>query len=344
MVSEFEIIVLACAYRISGKAFGSRENTSEMDSCGQRLFDDFIETRPGAAEELRVALDTFDRQRPTSHYPAYPAASYQSYSGSTNMSGNPTRDSATSPAGAVNPNFTPPRSIYDPPPPPPSGGLFSTNLRRDEPPESKWLLICAQAWRQPTSLLQLDVCSTTSDKQLFRDLRQSYLELKRAWWHRLSLKVVQSIRFVQFELHPSDLVDVRKVPDMPPAERHDEYLYQRVELIPPIGENMMTHWFHQPHKANDQATTFMRSPKKRKLRLAICPKMGTNIGWGIQLVEGWAMFKLWLLALVISFLGGMVFAVTWAVMKHDIQGAVAVAAYFVALAGLVVGTVQAYLH
>ena len=166
-----------------------------VQSCGQRLFDDFIETRPGAAEELRVALDTFDRQRPTSHYPAYPAASYQSYSGSTNMSGNPTRDSATSPAGAVNPNFTTPRSIYDPPPT--SGGLFSTNLRRDEPPESKWLLICAQAWRQPTSLLQLDVCSTTSDKQLFRDLRRSYLELKRAWWHRLSLKVVQSIRFVQ---------------------------------------------------------------------------------------------------------------------------------------------------
>ncbi len=106
----------------------------------------------------------------------------------------------------------------------------------------------------------------------------------------------------------------------------------------------MMHWFHKPHEADDRAITLMRSPKKRKLRLAICPQMGTNIGWGIQLVEGWAMFKLWLLALVISFLGGMVFAVTWAVMKHDIQGAIAVAAYFVALAGLVVGTVQAYLH
>lgn len=33
MVSELEIIVLACAYRISGKAFGSRKNTSEMDMC-----------------------------------------------------------------------------------------------------------------------------------------------------------------------------------------------------------------------------------------------------------------------------------------------------------------------
>ena len=106
----------------------------------------------------------------------------------------------------------------------------------------------------------------------------------------------------------------------------------------------MTHLFNHPHEANDRAITFMRSPKKRKLRLAICPQMGTNIGWGIQLVEGWAMFKLWLLALVISFLGGMVFSVTWTVMKRDIQGAVAVAAYLVALAGLGVGTVQAYLH
>ncbi|KAL8749241.1 MAG: hypothetical protein Q9199_007808 [Rusavskia elegans] len=149
---------------------------------------------------------------------------------------------------------------------------------------------------------------------------------------------------IQFELHPSNLVDVRKVPDMPPESRKDEYLYQPCDLIPPIGENLMTHLFHHPHEANERAITIMRSPKKRKQRLAICPQMGTNIGWGIHLVEGWAMTKLWLLALVISSIGGIVFAVTWSVVKRDIQAAFAVAAYFAALFGLGVGTVQAYLH
>lgn len=106
----------------------------------------------------------------------------------------------------------------------------------------------------------------------------------------------------------------------------------------------MTHLFHHPHEANERAITIMRSPKKRKQRLAICPQMGTNIGWGIHLVEGWAMTKLWLLALVISSLGGIVFAVNWSVVKRDIQAAFAVAAYFAALFGLGVGTAQAYLH
>lgn len=63
--------------------------------------------------------------------------------------------------------------------------------------ESKWLLVCAQTWHRPTSLLHLNVCSTTSDQQLFTELRQLYVSLKKAWWHRLSLKVVQSIRYVQ---------------------------------------------------------------------------------------------------------------------------------------------------
>ncbi|KAL9630172.1 MAG: hypothetical protein Q9204_004856 [Flavoplaca sp. TL-2023a] len=316
-------------------------HNSEADSlrknCGQRLFDDFIETRPGAAEELRAALHTVDQQRPTSQYPV---ASSQSYPRTTTMSGSPNPNSAIPRAGVIDYAIIPPTSIYDPQRG--SGTLSSSTWVNT--PESKWLLICTQAWRRPTSLLHLDLCSTTSDKQLFTDLRQTYLELRKVWWQKLSLKVIHSIRFVQFELHPNDLVDVRKVPDMPPESRKDEYLYQPCDLIPPIGENLMTHLFHHPHEANDRAITIKRSPKKRKQRLAVCPHMGTNIGWGIHLVEGWAMTKLWLLALVISSLGGMVFAVTWSVIKHDIQAAFAVAAHFVALSGLGVGTAQAYLN
>ncbi|KAI4220081.1 MAG: hypothetical protein L6R40_008696 [Gallowayella cf. fulva] len=89
----------------------------------------------------------------------------------------------------------------------------------------------------------------------------------------------------KFELHPQELVDIRKVPDMPPESRREEYLYQTCDLIPPIGENLMTHLFHHPHEANERAITFMRSPKKRKQPLTICSQVGTSVGWGIQLVE-----------------------------------------------------------
>lgn len=88
----------------------------------------------------------------------------------------------------------------------------------------------------------------------------------------------------------------------------------------------------------------MRSPKKRKQRLTICSQVGTSVGWGIQLVERWSITKISLLALIISIVGGMVLTVTWSILKRDLQGAFAVAAYFVALAGLGIGTAQAYIY
>ncbi|KAI4257257.1 MAG: hypothetical protein L6R42_005781 [Xanthoria sp. 1 TBL-2021] len=158
------------------------------------------------------------------------------------------------------------------------------------------------------------------------------------------MKVVRSIRYVQFELHPKDLVDVRKVPDMPPESRKEEYVYQSCDLIPPIGENLMTHLFHHPHEANEKAITFIRSPKKRKQRLTVCAQMGTSLGWGIHLIEGWAWTRILLLSLALLLLGSLVFAISWSVLKHDLQGAFGVAAYLVALVALSIGTVQAYIN
>ncbi|KAL8934869.1 MAG: hypothetical protein Q9216_005691 [Gyalolechia sp. 2 TL-2023] len=250
-------------------------------SCGTQPYDDFIETRAGAAEELRIALHLPNRHNPEQRRPS----ASQSTSSS---SGYPSQ----APAIDLGTGLT--------------GGSESTSL--------------------------------------FTELRQLYHQLKKEWWHRLSLKVVTSIRFVQSELHQHDLVDVRKVPDMPPQARNEEYLYQPCELLPPIGENLMTHLFHHPHEANEKAITFLRSPKKLKQRLVACPQMGASVGWGVHLVEGWAVTKVWVLALVVFLLSSLVFAVAWSVLQHDVQGAFGVAAYFVALVGLGVGTLQAYIN
>lgn len=51
----------------------------------------------------------------------------------------------------------------------------------------------------------------------------------------------------------------------------------------------------------------------------------------------------WLLTLVLFVIGSLVFGVCWIIWEHDIQGAFPVAAYIVALAGLIAETLQAFL-
>ena len=63
--------------------------------------------------------------------------------------------------------------------------------------ESRWLLVCAKGKKRPTTLSHLDLCTTPSDKELFTELKKAYVELRGKWTHVLSLKKIQSIRFIQ---------------------------------------------------------------------------------------------------------------------------------------------------
>jgi len=106
----------------------------------------------------------------------------------------------------------------------------------------------------------------------------------------------------------------------------------------------MTHFFHHPECANgEQAIAFLRTPKKKREKLVICPQRGTSVGWGLQIVEGWKIGRLWLLAFSFVVLGTTVFAICWSILRKDLQGAFAVSAYVVAVVGLGLGTMQAYI-
>ncbi|KAL8783512.1 MAG: hypothetical protein Q9213_004558 [Squamulea squamosa] len=186
-------------------------------TCGSSLFDDFTELRPGAARELEAILNSSSQQGPINH--AQP----------TNTGNHmPSQSSSTVSSGLSNLAFAQSSKPLDPT----SGTSYDPRLNNGRPtsatvvcsPESKWLLVCAQAAQRPTSLIHMDVGSTASDQQLFEEL------------------LVRSIRFVQFELHPRDLVDVRKTPDMPPEAKKDEYLYQPCDLLPP-GAFGVAGWF-----------------------------------------------------------------------------------------------------
>ena len=138
-------------------------------------------------------------------------------------------------------------------------------------------------------------------------------------------------------------VDIRKVPDMPPETRRDEYLYEPCGLIPPVGENFMTHWFQHPEEAWDLLYAYSRFPKKRKGELEVIPTQGPRVGWGIQIVEGWVVSRLWLLSLLVFLCGSLAFGICWTLLEHDIQGAFGVSAYIIALLTLAVGAAQANL-
>ena len=72
----------------------------------------------------------------------------------------------------------------------------------DIDPETLWVLTCAKSRAKQTGLTQIDVCTTTSDKEYFQTLKRAYLA-SRSWTSRiLSLTTVKSIRFVQVDMRP----------------------------------------------------------------------------------------------------------------------------------------------
>ena len=89
--------------------------------------------------------------------------------------------------------LVPPSNTYDPRPQFRQQQTIITNCDA----EGRWLLVCAKSRKRPTSLSHLDMCTTSSDKELFTTLRDSYMAMRGKWSQRLSLKGVKRIQFVK---------------------------------------------------------------------------------------------------------------------------------------------------
>ena len=210
--------------------------------------------------------------------------------------------------------------------------------------ESIFLLICYDQGKYATRLLQLDLTTleTESDKALFHILRKSYYELRPNWRSWMSFRTLESIRFVHFEMYKSELVDIRKQDDVPPLE-DVEYRYKPAppDIMPPVGIRHLMHVFQNPDCAEEESLCLSRFPKKLKERLRC--KGGTKPGWGLQFKEGLDTKKLWITMFVVFGLGSLTMGISWAILKHSIQDAFAIAAYMLAFATVTIGTVRAML-
>lgn len=132
---------------------------------------------------------------------------------------------------------------------------------------------------------------------------------------------------MHFEAYPGGLVNIHKKNDIPPKNRKEDYRYQPMsaKYIPPVGPNHMMHLYDHSEEVEQTALCYEKIPRKRKYRLVDCAQRSTAIGWGIQLVEGLDIMKLWLLGLV-GFFICTAFGLVWSLIKNDIQVGFAITA------------------
>lgn len=301
--------------------------------CGYSSFDDFVELRPGAVDAYEALL----REH---------ASTQQLSQSTTNRTGffRNLRDPRTifSFLGkqTANQTFLPQFQ---------TAGIAPNNQTPalTASADDLFLLLCVPHKQYATRLVHLDLRAIVSDQDFFYSLKRNYRSMRGTARSLLSLRTLKRVKFVQFEMYKSELVDIRKVDDLPPVDRRDEYRYRPMpaEFIPPVGEHHMMHLCTHPEDADEtQVICLDRIPKKLKERLLVCPSNGTGIGWGVHFVEGWHYTLAWLLVFVTLLVSSVVFLICWAVLRHDLQSASGVAAYMLAFVALSVGTVQAALE
>ncbi|KAF1811209.1 hypothetical protein P152DRAFT_376035, partial [Eremomyces bilateralis CBS 781.70] len=334
--------------------------------CGEELYDDFIEVRPGAAAELEAKLKSIGtRTLPTTSHTSQ-ASPGSSNSSSPISASSSAFNSVPSSATSIGSLSSFPSNLNTPTSNRPKPNLSSNRRPRylPYPPTTPlWLLTCANEGKWTPKVTHLDVhpALIRSDRDLALALRDHYARLHHRWPKALKLRGLSSIHFVQFELHRNRFADIRKVPDVPPAPplasrdqpavaeplssasyqgcataMDPSYEFETTDLIPPVGSHYLMHLLRHPSDYDGELIAYLRTPKRRG-------RLDVGVGWGIALVEGYLPLRVWGMLVVLFVLGSLVFAVTWTVRsKGDLQGAFGVAAWVSTIAALTLGWAQAY--
>ncbi|KAI4906786.1 hypothetical protein J4E90_010246 [Alternaria incomplexa] len=326
--------------------------TKSAHSCGEPLYDDFIEQRPNAARLLEAYLN-----RPRAHTPNSPTSQSSTASSMASIFDSSSRASTlTTPSSTYGgPNSW--TRASDPSKYSPSRTVASNpfSVRMPSFVQESWLLTCANEGRLTPKIVHLDVNEgrVRSDKDLALALREHYDQLNRRWFNWARLRGLTTIEFVQFEVHRNRFADIRATPSMPPksaassastsepeksaAPSQHPYTFEPNDLLPPVGSTYLLHLFKHPQDYEGELITYLRSPKRRQ-------RLEFGMGWGVHLVEGFLAQRVWAVTMGVCGLGSAVFAILWTVRKGDVQGAFGVAQWVLGIAVLLVGGLQAWLE
>lgn len=212
-----------------------------------------------------------------------------------------------------------------------------------------YLLLCHNSGvgAEVVKLRQPDICDINNDQKLFSFLHEEYLTLRKRWWTWISLWTLQSIKFVRFELYENELVDVKKLDDVPPPTKDNEYRHgppNPPELNPPLGSTLLMHLFKHPELAGTRKKCLQKIPRKLRNRLAVLDADDDAIGWGLQFIEGWSKKRLmYMTALTFGF-SSVVVMVLVSILGHDVQNAGAIASFMLSFVTIGIATAQAAMH
>lgn len=81
-------------------------------------------------------------------------------------------------------------------------------------------------------------------------------------------------------MYKSELADIFKQDAIPPEEKRDVHHYRPIpaERIPPVGTNLMMHWYEHPEEADVGRVCLEKLPKKLRDKLKVCPTRGSSEG------------------------------------------------------------------
>jgi hypothetical protein len=225
----------------------------------------------------------------------------------------------------------------------------STRIPAHASGEVFYLLLCHNdgVGAEIVKLRQPDICDINNDHKLFTFLHEEYKTLRKRWWSWISLWTLQSIKFVKFELHENELVDVKKLDEVPPPTKDNEYRHgppNPPELNPPLGSTLLMHLFKHPKLAGARKNCLKKIPRKLRNRLAVADEENDAIGWGLQFVEGWSKKRLMYMTTLTFGLSSFVVMILVSILGHDIQNAAAIASFMLSFVTIGIATAQAALH
>ncbi|KAI0124137.1 hypothetical protein BJ170DRAFT_735849 [Xylariales sp. AK1849] len=262
--------------------------------CGQRLHDDYVESRSGALNELKLVL--------------YQYGIHTRASG--DLESNASHQTLPVPNGMVQKSKVPRNQCYDFRLP-----SYWQNQTRAELGKCRrkaaavqindkhnYILTCVPFGRLISKLHQPEVCTIDSDQDFFSLLRVTYRK-NRTTTPFSFLCRVKAIRFVQFEVYRTGLADIRSHPTLPPNNLSDQYIFDPMpaDLMPPIGSNLLVHLLENPTHAGVLPDLYRRIPKKLREKLSPCHHRGASDGWGLAFTEGINTFVYFLCGFPIEF-------------------------------------------
>lgn len=217
--------------------------------------------------------------------------------------------------------------------------------RQSASTEQLFLILCigSGALKDITRAYQPTIQDVDSDRTFFQVLRHYHMSIRRRWWSRISIWELQHIRFVHFYMYEKSLVDIKELNAVPPQELSNSYRYERCDVKPPIGSNLLMHYVHFPHEASILAPCLRKVPKKLNGELTACPVKGVSPGWGLHFEEGWSWKKILTWSCLIFILASALEGILYWKFEHSVQDAMAIGTFILSCFGIAVATLQAWL-